>query len=255
MNTYYCFDCETQGIKEPYPVQISIIIKKVGNHEYLGEFMEYVKPIGQLSPAAIVVHGITNVKAANFPVGERILVKLSKFLREEVQPRTVYAVGHNIRFDIDTLNNFVSLHTNEEAGFETEVSIDTLRLAQKLIPKEEIGGYNLDACWYFLNKEENSLEILSATRVLHDAKMDVIMTMDVFEWLIELLPPDKRNLADIAKFCTQPEMLERMPFGKHEGMLIQDVPKSYIEWFIRQGWAEQWPDLLHTIEEQLGLKR
>lgn len=37
---------------------------------------------------------------------------------------------------------------------------------------------------------------------------------------------------------------DKMPFGKHKGQRLGDVPDSYWRWFLQQDWAEQYPDLL-----------
>lgn len=35
-----------------------------------------------------------------------------------------------------------------------------------------------------------------------------------------------------------------MPFGKHKGMRLGDIPDSYWMWFLDQTWSSQWPDLV-----------
>ena len=35
-----------------------------------------------------------------------------------------------------------------------------------------------------------------------------------------------------------------MPFGKWKGFELGDVPDHYWKWFLKQDWADQWPDLL-----------
>ena len=41
----------------------------------------------------------------------------------------------------------------------------------------------------------------------------------------------------------------RMPFGKHKGKVLADVPKSYLEWFCRQ--PEVFTDLGDAMEDEL----
>lgn len=44
----------------------------------------------------------------------------------------------------------------------------------------------------------------------------------------------------------------KMPFGKHAGTLLADLPGSYLAWFAREGFPEgelgQLPELMHTID-------
>jgi len=34
-----------------------------------------------------------------------------------------------------------------------------------------------------------------------------------------------------------------MPFGKHKGMPIGEVPADYLDWLIGQTWIGQWPEV------------
>ena len=36
----------------------------------------------------------------------------------------------------------------------------------------------------------------------------------------------------------------RMPFGKHKGERLGEVPDRYWLWFLEQEWCDQWPDLV-----------
>ncbi len=38
---------------------------------------------------------------------------------------------------------------------------------------------------------------------------------------------------DLEKLVTQ-----RMPFGKHEGVLLADLPGNYLNWFAREGFPQ-----------------
>ncbi len=61
---------------------------------------------------------------------------------------------------------------------------------------------------------------------------------------------------------TRPEQLEklltlRMPFGKHEGMVLADLPGDYLNWFAREGFPHgelgRLLALMQTIDHN-GLK-
>ena len=44
-----------------------------------------------------------------------------------------------------------------------------------------------------------------------------------------------------------------MPFGKHAGKRLGDVPDNYFRWFLAQDWCDQYPDLVayanHILDE------
>lgn len=42
-----------------------------------------------------------------------------------------------------------------------------------------------------------------------------------------------------------------MPWGKHKGERISDVPASYLDWLIGQDWIDEWPDVKAYIEQNL----
>jgi len=35
-----------------------------------------------------------------------------------------------------------------------------------------------------------------------------------------------------------------MPFGTYKGQRLGSVPDHWFRWFLKQEWAERWPDLL-----------
>lgn len=40
-----------------------------------------------------------------------------------------------------------------------------------------------------------------------------------------------------------------MPFGKHKGTKMINVPASYLLWLSKQEWIEEWPAVLDYIED------
>jgi len=49
-----------------------------------------------------------------------------------------------------------------------------------------------------------------------------------------------------------------MPWGKHKGTPLSDVPGSYLAWLIEQPWIKDWPGLhsyLKSIEDDLIAER
>lgn len=40
-----------------------------------------------------------------------------------------------------------------------------------------------------------------------------------------------------------------MPFGKYKGKRLGEVPDSYLLWFLKQDWCDEWPDLVEYANE------
>ena len=47
-----------------------------------------------------------------------------------------------------------------------------------------------------------------------------------------------------------------MPFGKHSGESLDNIPRSYLEWLLEQEWMykKDKENLLEAIEEQLQMR-
>ncbi len=48
-----------------------------------------------------------------------------------------------------------------------------------------------------------------------------------------------------------PEFIEVMPFGKHRGLPIHEVPRGWFAWLLKQGGTID-RDLLYTINKVMG---
>jgi hypothetical protein len=46
----------------------------------------------------------------------------------------------------------------------------------------------------------------------------------------------------------------KMPFGKHKGEALADIPVGYLDWMIGQDWMDEKPDLKRRIEDHLATR-
>jgi len=83
----------------------------------------------------------------------------------------------------------------------------------------------------------------------HRALDDVIVLHQVFSQLIGDLSMDT-----ILNLMKTESSLRHMPFGKHKGALLQDIPKTYVRWLAENGALDK-PDneLLKKSFEKLGM--
>lgn len=64
----------------------------------------------------------------------------------------------------------------------------------------------------------------------HRALDDVIVLYQVFQSLIDDLP-----IEEVYSLLNRPKLMQKMPFGKHQGQPLSNVPRSYIQWLASNG--------------------
>ena len=134
-----------------------------------------------------------------------------------------YAVGHNYFYDMKVLENHgIIMPVN---------SICTWRMAKKLFNgTDAIESTSLPYLRFALELD------VPIEMYCHRAGNDSFMTGKLLEVMVELMESsglldlDKPYGPQIAKWAAEPIIYERMPFGKHKGELMTDVPKSYWMW-------------------------
>ena len=97
--------------------------------------------------------------------------------------------------------------------------IDSLKWSRKY--RSDLPRHNLQ----FL-REAYKIESNQAHRALDD----VFVLHQIFSRMIDDLP-----LNTVIELLNQPFELTRMPFGKHQGKNLADVPKDYVEWLDTSG--------------------
>jgi len=127
---------------------------------------------------------------------------------------TKYLIGHNIDFD------WVAI------GKPEVKRICTLALARSLWP--DLDSHTQSALLYYFERETARDQLRNA----HSALADVWICSKIVGQIIDKLHP--------ASFDALWEMSEKariptiMPFGKHKGESISQVPTDYKQWMLRQ---------------------
>jgi DNA polymerase-3 subunit epsilon len=87
-----------------------------------------------------------------------------------------------------------------------------------------------------------------AANQAHRALDDCIVLHQVFSRMI-----DDLEMRTVLSLLSQSPKAQRMPFGKHAGKLLTDVPKDYIKWLAREGALDKKENSeLKKIFEELG---
>jgi len=198
-DTALIIDTETDQGRDPRPIQVATINVTTGF-----EWMQYFNSGRSISPAVIKVHGITDADVSGY---ERF--ELDQFELPE------YLIGHNVRFDWRVI------------GSPSAKLICTVRLARVAFP--EWSAYSQSKCIeQLLGKSEASKMTIAAHDALGDARMCHLLYQACCTRL-EIAPTDFAAAHEISNAANP---VSKMPFGKHKGKPIKEVPISYVKWMI-----------------------
>jgi DNA polymerase III epsilon subunit-like protein len=214
-------DFETTGLQPGYrPVEIAWLefdsLYKVSQ-----SVTSLIDPQIPIEPGAQRVHGISSEMLAGMPTLEEFLQgeHADKFADEHV-----LVVAHNAAFDLPMFAPFCKKAT----------SLCTMRLAQALYPTAE-------------NHKLQTLASMFAVEVepTHRAMADVGACFELLRTIAKKEDKSIDELLVVASF-TSPESL--MPFGKHKGKMIKDLPSDYVAWLSTTLEPSHW---IHPVIAQL----
>jgi exodeoxyribonuclease X len=212
MNNYLILDTETAGLSggvcEIAWVTMDENLNILEQHETL------VDPERQIEPGAFAIHGISNEMC----VGKPKLAEVAKLL-----PESGWMICHNAPFDTRMI---ASVYT-------PAATLCTLALSRKYIT----GTTN-----HKLATLQSELGL--PDRKSHSALGDILTVHDLLQ---VILPKTGTTLEALFKRASTPKMLHVMPFGKHKGVPILNVPADYRAWLLGQAGLDQ--DLKYTLEK------
>jgi len=206
-------DTETTGLnpRTDAVVELAWAIMR-GDGTVLSSKSTLINPGRPIPADASRVHGIFDCDVAHAPTLEQAVEKHSD-LCAPVLP----AVCHNAAFDS------VLLRRSKRLADGNPRFLCTLRLAQNLVPGCE--SYRLEFLRSYLE-----LDLSVDGPVAHRAASDMATTCLLLKHLVDSYltagyPDDIEQLFSVA--CIQ-----TMPFGKHRGKPLSEVPADYIDWLL-----------------------
>jgi DNA polymerase-3 subunit epsilon len=214
-------DFETTGLQPGYrPVEIAWLefdsLYKVSQ-----SVTSLIDPQIPIEPGAQKVHGISSEMLAGMPTLEEFLQgeHADKFADEHV-----LVVAHNAAFDLPMFAPFCKKAT----------SLCTMRLAQALYPTAE-------------NHRLSTLASMFAVEVepTHRALADVGAC---FELLRNIAKKEDKSIDELLVIASQTSPESLMPFGKHKGKMIKDLPSDYVAWLSTTLEPSHW---IHPVIAQL----
>lgn len=198
-DTALIIDTETDQGRDPRPIQVATINVTTGY-----EWMKYFNSGRPISPVVIKVHGITDDDVAG----------LERFELEQFE-LPAYLIGHNVRFDWRVI------------GSPSTKLICTVRLARAAFP--EWSAYGQSKC---IEQLLGNSEARKMTIAAHDALGDARMCYLLYQACCERLEIAPTDFAAAHAIANKASPVSKMPFGKHKGKAIKDVPINYVKWML-----------------------
>lgn len=205
----YILDTETTGLHNAGVVELAYLIVDE-NLNVLSEFCSLVNPERPIEEGAFAIHGISDADVAGKPTMQELSLSIENL------------IGHNCAFDLRMVKPHITAAR----------SLCTLALART----------------YIKGTTNHKLETLQAELGLpsqksHSALGDVHTTRDLLAHILSLTDLSLETLFQRADL---PKIVQKMPFGKHKGKPMLQVPRPYREWLLTEGSPDK--DLKHTLE-------
>tara|TARA_B100000780_G_scaffold260233_1_gene211789 strand:+ start:94 stop:774 length:681 start_codon:yes stop_codon:yes gene_type:complete len=211
------FDTETTGKNDPTLIEAAWLSVEQIEPLITGEsFCQRYKPEKSIELGALAVHHILDEELVNcFPAETFNLPEGIK-----------YIVGHSIDYDWVVV------------GSPNIKRICTLALARKIWPN--IDAYSQSALLYYLDRE-NAKEILKNA---HSAEADVKICAKILSEICKKL--NVKTIESLWDLSEEARIPSFMPFGKHKGLAITDIPNDYKRWLLSQDNID--PYLIQALE-------
>lgn len=222
------YDTETTGIRSDKDRIIEIAAYDPLNER---TFEMLVNPGSPIPPEATAIHHITNEMVADAPSFEAAAKGLCEFCEGEV----VLIAHNNDAFDYHFLKAEFERSGMSLPGWRF---FDTLKWARR---------YRCDLPRHTLQflREIYGVEANNAHRALDD----VIVMHKVFMHMT-----DDLSIDEVYELINRPKEIHHMPFGKHQGMPLKNLPKDYLGWLAGSGaFAKTENQELKLSLEKLGL--
>lgn len=200
-------DVETTGIGADDKVCEVAWRKLDANLDTVEEGYSLINPGKPIHYAASAVNGITDDMVKDAPTLEDYMEQAGYPLMGE----DVVFTAHNAPFDFKFLKAFVSPSARQ---------LCTLKLARHLYP---------DAANHKQGTLLTMLGIYLDRSKAHSADGDVGALHTL---LRVMLAENDLTLEEAIEISNKPRVITSIPFGKHKGVPLKDVPKSYIQWLL-----------------------
>lgn len=209
MYRFILADTETTGVKQTDAVCEVAWREITEDFQTVAEGASLINPLMPIHYAASAVNGITDAMVANAPT-------LDEYMRSVGDPLMgddVVLIGHNIAFD----ERFLKPHMSDGAK-----TLCTLKAARIIYPEAE-------------NYKQSTLAAMLGIEVPREKAHSADGDLDVLGQLLQCLCRDAGcGLRDMLDVQNKPVKITKMPFGKHKGVALTDIPADYKHWLLHK---------------------
>lgn len=224
---YIFYDTETTGLS---PEKDRIIELAAYDSERDTQFVSFINPGRPIPAESSNIHGITTEMVANAPSFAEVWGSFLAFCEGDV----VLVAHNNDTFDQLFLKEECA---RNQVSFVTCPFLDSLKWARR---------YRPDLPRYTLQFLRESYGIVA--NQAHRALDDVIVLHQVFMAMTDDLTPDV-----VYKLMQKKKIMRVMPFGKHQGTALRQLPKDYLAWLRKSGALEK-PENSELLESLRALE-
>lgn len=216
LQTCRVFDTETTSLdfRDAEIIQLATADYQPG---WAVTYDQFFKPSKPIPPEVSAITYITNRMVANSPSFAE-----KKNVVQDMLNDKPFLVAHNAFYDEKVLKAHNVLHSP---------IICTMRMAKKLYESDPtVTAYNLSYLRYALDLS------IDDNMIAHRADDDSYVTAVLFEHLVDVaieqwhIKPDGNIGQQLIDWLAEPIITHTMPFGKHKGQKMVDVPLSYWQW-------------------------
>ena len=226
---YVVVDTETTGLNPDIDRVVEVAALRFESGRVTDRFESLIDPGRDIPAEASEQHHLLYEDLEGSPPLEAVEDELADFVGEDL------VVAHNARFDRAFL-----------PCLESKTWVCSQRAARHQWPHAK--KHRNQFLRYWLKLDGAGIRSAAA----HRAGGDAIVTGHIFHRELieyEVAHPDA-SMDDFMRHVESPVVVTRLPFGKHRGQLIADVPISYLQWAIRN-MIDLDPDVRFAIESQI----
>lgn len=203
------YDTETTGIRNDKDRIIELAAYDPVEDR---SFTRLIHPGIPIPKEATAIHHISDAMVQEAPPFKQIAEEFIAFCPQD----TVLIAHNNDAFDKLFLEQEFK---RAEIPFPAFRFLDTLKWARRYRP--DLPRHTLQ----FLREVYGF-----AANQAHRAMDDVIILHQIFSVMTDNLP-----MKTIVELMAKPQILSKMPFGKHQGKPLSEIPKDYVAWLSSSG--------------------